>query len=266
MTTRRIITLLSDFGTQDAYVGSMKGVILSINPEAVLVDLSHEVDPQDVVAGALLLAEAAPFFPPATIHLAVVDPEVGTSRLGLAVKAHGQYWLGPDNGLLHPAVGQADDLEAVALENPVYFRPHISATFHGRDLFAPVAAQLSLGVPLAAFGPPCRGLLPLSVPQPLFAPDTVEGEIINVDRFGNLVSNLPAQEVSEWLQGQRLRLRAGPLTLERLSRTYGDVPAGHLLALAGSHGFLEIAVNQGSAALKVGAAAARGLPVIVERS
>ena len=261
MTTRRIITLLSDFGAQDAYVGAMKGVILGINPEVVLVDLTHEVDPQDVVTGAFLLAEAAPYFPPDTIHLAVVDPEVGTGRLGLAVRARGQFWVGPDNGLLYPAVTGAPDLEMVSLENPVYFRPEISATFHGRDLFAPVAAHLSRGLPLAAFGPPLKALQVLSVPQPVFTADSLEGEIISVDRFGNLVSNLPAQEVEQWLRGRDMILRAGPLTLDRLSRTYADAAPGAPLVLTGSHGFLEIAVNQGSAAARLGRT--RGLPVVV---
>jgi hypothetical protein len=263
MTNRPIITLLTDFGTQDAYVGSMKGVILGINPEAILVDLSHEVDPQDVVAGAFLLSEAAPYFPPGTIHLAVVDPEVGTGRLGLAVRAHDQFWVGPDNGLLYPSVNGATNLEMVSLENPVYFRPDISATFHGRDLFAPVAAHLSRGVPLAAFGPPLKALQVLTVPQPLFTADSLEGEIISVDRFGNLVSNLPAQEVEKWLKGRNLILKAGPLTLNRLSRTYADASPGAPLVLTGSHGFLEIAVNQGSAADRLGQA--RGLPVVVVR-
>jgi hypothetical protein len=173
--------------------------------------------------------------------------------------------VGPDNGLLYPAVSEATDLEIVSLENPAYFRPAVSATFHGRDLFAPVAGHLSLGVPCAAFGPPVRSLQVLAVAQPLFTPDVVEGEVIGVDHFGNLVTNLPAEDLREWLAQGAWRLRVGRLQLTDLARTYADVPPGQPLALPGSHGYVEIAVNLGSAARLLGANSVRGLPVTVER-
>jgi hypothetical protein len=259
--SRPIITLLTDFGTRDAYVAAMKGVILGLNPEVVLVDLSHEVPSQDILAGAFVLAEAAPYFPPGTIHLAVVDPEVGTARRGLAARARGRYFVGPDNGLFHLAWQGAGDLEIVSLTNPAYFRPEVSATFHGRDVFAPVAAHLSLGVALGEFGPAIHDPVPLPCPAPGFAREAARGEIIYVDRFGNLVSNLKAAALRDWLAGRPAHVRVGGLTLTGLARTYGEVPPGQFLALEGSHGFLEVAVNQGSAAqgLKV----AVGQPVEV---
>ena len=154
MTKRPIITLLTDFGNLDSYVGIMKGVMLSLNPDAVLVDLTHGVPPQNTISGAFLLAEAAPYFPPGTIHLAVVDPGVGTSRRALVARAREQFWVGPDNGLFYLVFQEGPPPEAVSLENSDYFLKSVSSTFHGRDVFAPVAVHLSLGTPLAAFGPP----------------------------------------------------------------------------------------------------------------
>jgi S-adenosylmethionine hydrolase len=262
--SRPLITLLTDFGTRDAYVASLKGVILSLNPEANLVDLSHEVPPQDIRAGALILAAAAPFFPPGAIHLAVVDPGVGGRRRGLAARCRGCYWVGPDNGLFHFIFGRAPDLALVSLENPAYFRPQVSATFHGRDIFAPVAAHLSLGVALDRFGPRLTDPVVLDIPQPGFAPTVITGEIISVDRFGNLISNLRVAEVTAWLQEAGLRLQAGPLTLTRLARTYAEVAPGEFLALEGSHGFLEIACAQDNAARRLEAGV--GLAVQIRKA
>jgi S-adenosylmethionine hydrolase len=249
--SRPLITLLTDFGTRDAYLGSMKGVILSINPEANLIDLSHEVPPQDIRAGALILAAAAPFFPPGAIHLAVVDPGVGGDRRALAAHCQGCYWVGPDNGLFHFIFDQAPELTLVSLENPAYFRPQVSATFHGRDIFAPVAAHLSLGVDLDRFGPRITDPVILDLPQPVFAPGVITGEIIAVDRFGNLISNLRLAQLTAWLAQAEIRLQAGPLTLTGLARTYAQAAAGEFLALEGSHGFLEIACAQDNAARRL---------------
>ena len=253
-----IITLLTDFGTKDAYVAAMKGVILGVNPQAVLVDLSHEVPPQDLLAGALILAGAAPYFPPGAIHLAVVDPGVGSRRRGLAAKARGQFWVGPDNGLFHLIFTPGTEPTIVSLENPAFFRPKVSATFHGRDIFAPVAAHLSLGVDLSRFGPIINDPIPLAVPTPRFTPKTVQGEVIYVDRFGNLVTNLTAIALEAWLGGKDLRLKVGPLTIWGLARTYAEKAPGEFLALIGSHGFLEIACALDSAARRLGTGV--GLP------
>ncbi len=249
---RPLITLLTDFGSRDAYVAAIKGVILGINPEATLVDITHEVPPQDLTAGAFVLAQAAPYFPPATIHLAVVDPGVGSARRGLAAYARGQYFVGPDNGLFHFVFKNAADLTIVSLENPDYFRPEISATFHGRDVFAPVAAHLSRGVHLDELGSSVTDPVFLPIPEPVFTKDKVQGEIIYVDRFDNLVSNIHWDKLQDWLVGRKFHLRIGPHTLTRLSRTYADVAPGEVLALKGSHGYLEIACNQAPAAERLG--------------
>ncbi|HZE20856.1 MAG TPA: SAM-dependent chlorinase/fluorinase, partial [Desulfobaccales bacterium] len=259
--SRPLITLLTDFGTRDAYVGSMKGVILGLNPGGNLIDLSHEVPPQDIRAGALILAAAAPFFPPGATHLAVVDPGVGSGRRALAARARDSYWVGPDNGLFHFIFDPAPDLIIVSLENPAYFRPRVSATFHGRDIFAPVAAHLSLGVHLERFGPRIADPVLLDLPQPVFGPALIRAEIIAVDHFGNLVSNLRFAELTAWLKEAGMRLTAGPLILTGLARTYAEVAPGEFLALEGSHGFLEIACARDSAARRLKAGAGLALEI-----
>ncbi len=262
-TPRPLITLLTDFGTRDAYVASLKGVILGLNPEARLVDLTHDIPPQDILAGAFVLAEAAPYFPPGAIHLAVVDPGVGSARRGLAARCRGRFWVGPDNGLLRLAWGESPDLSIVSLENPAFFRPEVAATFHGRDVFAPVAAHLSLGVALEQLGPAVTDPVPLPVAAPTFSADAARGEIIYVDRFGNLVANLPAGPLLDWLAGQEFHLEVGPLRLTRLARTYADAPPGEFLALIGSHGYLEIACAQDRAARRLGLGV--GQPVLIRK-
>lgn len=259
-----LITLLTDFGSRDVYVAAMKGVILGINPAVVLVDLTHEVPPQDVTAGAFLLAGAAPCFPPGTIHLAVVDPGVGTGRRSLGAKARGQFWVGPDNGIFHLIFQDGEDMNLVSLENHDFFRYPVSPTFHGRDLFAPVAAHLSRGVPLEAFGPPLTDPAALPWPEPLYDSETVRGEIVYVDGFGNLVSNLEGRDLATWLGGASLTVTLGSLALGGLSRTYSDVVPGEFLALTGSHGYLEVAVNQGDAARRLGAG--KGLTLVVVKA
>jgi S-adenosyl-L-methionine hydrolase (adenosine-forming) len=261
---RAIITLLTDFGSRDEYVACLKGVILGINPAAVLVDLSHEVLPQDIRAGAFILAAAAPYFPPGTIHLAVVDPGVGTGRRALAARTRGQFWVGPDNGLFHLILAGRADLEVVSLENPVYFLPQVSATFHGRDLLAPVAAHLSLGVELSQLGPAVTDPVRLPWPEPLVSEKLMRGEIIYVDRFGNLVSNIAAAVLHSWLREGNFRLRAGKAALTRLHRTYGEAAPGEMVALMGSHGYLEIACALGSAARKLKAGVGLTLEVTRE--
>jgi S-adenosylmethionine hydrolase len=249
--SRPVITLLTDFGTQDAYVGSMKGVILGLNPEVALVDLTHDLPPQDVMAGALVLAAAAPYFPAGTIHLAVVDPGVGSIRRALAARCQGQFWVGPDNGLFHLIFKASPDLKIVSLEASEYFRTPVSATFHGRDIFAPVAAHLSLGLELSCFGPGVMDPVALDIPEPALGPEEARGEIVYVDRFGNLVSNLAASDLKEWLGDRRFCLKLGPLRLRKLAHTYTDAAPGEFLALPGSHGWLEIACARDHAARRL---------------
>ena len=249
-----IITLLTDFGLGDAYVGSMKGVILSLNPDARLVDLSHEVPPQDILSGALVLQSAWRYFPPGTIHLAVVDPGVGSRRRALAAACREHFFVGPDNGLFSLIFAEQTPLTVVSLENPRYFLPEISATFHGRDIFAPVAAHLSLGAPLTDFGPTLSEPVRLDCPAPDFGEEEVDGQIISCDHFGNLISNISFKSMQLWLRGRSASFRVNGRVIPHLATTYSEVPPGALLALGGSHGYLEIACCQGSAAQVLDAA------------
>jgi S-adenosylmethionine hydrolase len=249
-----LITLTSDFGLQDGFVGAMKGVVLGLCPQARLVDLSHAVPPQDVLAGALLLARAAPWFPPGTVHLAVVDPGVGTGRRGLAARFGGAFFVGPDNGLCTPLLEGAEahglPVEIFELANPDYQLASVSRTFHGRDVFAPAAAHLARGVPLAEFGPPVPDPVRLALPR---AERTTEGwsaHIIAIDVFGNLATDLSVDRIQD---PARVVVRCAGHEVRGLVRAYGERPAGTLVALSDSAGRLELAVVNGSAAQRTGA-------------
>lgn len=260
-----IITLLTDFGLGDGYAASMKGVILGLNPEARLVDLSHEVPPQDIVAGALILQSAWRYFPAGTIHVAVVDPGVGSSRRGMAAACGGHFLVGPDNGLFSLIFAGQAPHTVVSLENSRYFLPEVSATFHGRDIFAPVAAHLSLGVSLSVLGPKLTEPVRLELPSPRFGETEVVGQIIAWDHFGNLISTIPWRPLHSWLRGRPACLRVKGQEIRHFMTTYSEVPTGTLLALGGSHGYLEIACRQGSAAQVLGAGAGERVEVWVSQ-
>ena len=243
-----IITLTTDFGLADGYVGTMEGVILSIAPQATLVDLSHEVPPQDVRAGAFVLYQAAPFFPPDTIHLAVVDPGVGSSRRPLAVRTSYGMFVAPDNGVLSYVLASADVEEAVSLTQPAYRLPAVSTTFHGRDIFAPAAAHLANGVPLTDLGPPAINLVQFPLPEPELTPEgDLIAHVMHVDHFGNLILDVTAG----YLSGQVAFELAGH-KIERLSTTFADVEPGELVAYVGSsRDHVEIAIRDGDVARTV---------------
>lgn len=254
-----IVTLTTDFGGGDYYVGALKGAILSIEPEAQLVDISHQIPPQDVLAAAFVLRHAAREFPPGTVHLAVVDPGVGTPRRPLALQSGRHLWVGPDNGLFSFVLDCADSrVHEIARRD--LGRPNPSHTFHGRDLFAPLAAHLCRGLDLAAVGPPVADPVRLAESKPRKSADRIAGHIVHVDGFGNLVSNIAAADLVPWRSA--LCIRVGALVLTELCRTYGDVASGAPLALIGSAGLLEVAVNCGHAARQLGVE--RGAPVVVE--
>lgn len=258
------ICFLSDFGSEDGYVGVVKGVILAIRPMVSLVDLSHGVPPQDVRAGAFLLRTAVPYFPAGTIYLAVVDPGVGTERSAVAVRVGGCHFVGPDNGLLSWAILRqaravaatvelADDalrlgagISAVALSQPRFWLPTVSATFHGRDILGPVAAHLSAGIALGELGPAVTSIRALAYPMPMRRADGPEmvGEVIYVDRFGNLVTNLESGDVTA-----QAAIRVGESVIRGLSPHFQQ--DAELVALVGSSGLLEIAVPNGSAAMRL---------------
>jgi S-adenosylmethionine hydrolase len=262
MPPRPIVALLSDFGLADPYVAAMKGVVISLNPEAVLVDISHGVRPQAVEQGAFLLEQACPYFPPGTTFVAVVDPGVGTARRALALQTPRAFFLGPDNGLLSPALPEAARQQAaegpapvplpagyraVAIENERYFRHPVSATFHGRDIFAPAAAHLTLGTPLEALGPPVEQVLALPPFRARPQPDgTLLGRVLHIDRFGNLVTSVRRQD----LPSDRLEVEVCGRRVPGLVRTYAE--AEGLCALIGSAGYLEVALPLGSAAAALG--------------
>ncbi|MDE3073930.1 MAG: SAM-dependent chlorinase/fluorinase [Chloroflexota bacterium] len=239
-----VVALLTDFGQTDHYVGVMKCVVAGIAPAAQLIDISHAVPPQSILAGQRLIRASYPYLPEGAVLLAVVDPGVGTQRRAIALHSHDRFFVGPDNGLLTPLLDGR--WQAVELTNPRYRLPATSATFHGRDVFAPAAAHLAAGVPLADLGPPVADLLRLDVPEPIIAPDgTVRGEIVYMDHFGNLVSNISRTPGGGKVSFHGLDL---PVVL-----TYGEVPVGQPLALVGSDGQLEIAVRNGNAARSLNA-------------
>jgi S-adenosylmethionine hydrolase len=252
-----IITLTTDFGTRDWYVAAMKGVILSINPDAQVVDLTHDIESHNVLECALFLRGSTGYFPSGSIHVVVVDPGVGTGRRPLCVKTADGYYFAPDNGVLSLVVPGEKQLNAVAIENAVYLRSTISATFHGRDVFAPAAAHVSLGVHITDLGPEVDDIARLDIPLPESVDaGVVEAEVIHIDRFGNVITNLDRMAWED-LTGAHDDVGAevvcGSVTLTPISKTYGDVPSGAPLALWGSSGLLEISVNQGDAAKKTGA-------------
>jgi len=260
-----IITLTTDFGTRDAYVAEMKGVMLEIAAAAGravhLVDVTHEVERHDVTEAALALDAAAPHFPPGTVHLAVVDPGVGTDRRELVVQTERAVFVGPDNGVFTPFLDGSTAWRAWELRAPEYRLPSVSRTFHGRDIFAPAAAYLATGVAADRFGPRVMDPLRLSWPTVRAVAGAVAGAVLHVDRFGNLVTSIRAETLDGLGGAPRIRLGGRRL---RLVGTYGDLPPGQAGALIGSSGRLEIAVREGSAAAAF--KARRGTPVVVSRS
>jgi len=258
-----IITLLTDFGTADAFVGIMKGVILGINRHAQLVDLTHAVPPQQILPAALVLRSAVPFFPAGTVHVAVVDPGVGSARRPIVIETEHGFLVGPDNGVLSLAAAAGPRGAARVIEHRGLFRQPLSQTFHGRDIFAPVAAHLSCGVQADALGPPVDSIVELALPLVHDTPSGLRGEVIYIDHFGNLLTNIdagalarfPAQRVSVSIDDRPV---AGPLN------AYAAVPAGTALAIVGSWGLIEIAVRNGNAAQTFAAGPGTPVTVVVE--
>lgn len=245
-----LITLLTDFGTADTFIGSMKGVILGINPEARIVDLTHEIPPHNIRSGAYLLQTATRYFPPGTIHIAVVDPGVGSERRALLVSTSTQHFLTPDNGLLSYVLAEEPEAEIRELNAQKYFLAAVGPTFHGRDLFAPAAAWLSQGEPLDAFGPRVKDMVRFEIRRPVFDRERLVGEVQHIDRFGNLITNIGYTELRDltdmdnWL-GLQVKVRQA--TVKGLQRCYADAKPKKLAALVNSDGWLELFCNQGRA-------------------
>ena len=257
-----IITLTTDFGMADAYVAAMKGVILGINPEAKLIDICHTIKPQNIPQAAFVVSTAYRFFPPNTIHLVVVDPGVGTERRAIILRTPIACFVAPDNGVLSYVIQQfitgglkglinnrqqiemEPELEAVAITKAQFWRSPVSPTFHGRDIFAPVAARLSLGFPPKDFGETITSVTMLTLPQPYRASDgSMVGHILHIDSFGNLITNIKGDDLPQ--TGQAITIEVGNQSISGLSRTYAEGEG--LLALVGSSGYLEVSLRGGSA-------------------
>ena len=258
-----IITLTTDFGSQDAYVGAMKGVILSIAPQVTIVDITHHIPPQAIAQAAFILATTVSYFPANTVHVIVVDPGVGSQRRPIAVQTSRAIFVAPDNGvltyILQSSAGETPPMTVIHLTRREYWLPQVSHTFHGRDIFAPVAAYLARGVPITSLGDPISDPVILDLPQPRRMPDgSLWGQVVYVDQFGNLITNIPVRWLDRTIQW---RIEIAGYTIEKLSTSYSDVPKGHVLALIGSAGTLEVATREGNAARMLGIGI--GEPVLV---
>lgn len=256
------LTLTTDFGEGSRYVGAMKGVLLSINPKLQIVDISHSVPHQDVRHGALALLETTRFFPLHSIHVAVVDPGVGTTRRILYAEMDGQRYVAPDNGLLTCLAQRAKPTTMRVVSNPSLWLEPVSPTFHGRDIMAPVAAQLSLGLDPAELGPVCKDFVRIPLPQAERVGQKIEGEVTEVDSFGNLITNITHDALAEVPRDEQTRVRCDEHETVGIFHTYAEQPAMTLVALMGSGGKLELAIVDDSAKIMLGVGV--GTPVTVE--
>jgi S-adenosylmethionine hydrolase len=261
---RPVIALLTDFGATDHYAGAMKGVILGICPDATLVDITHDIPPHDVTAGALELAASYKYFPAGTIFVAVVDPGVGSARRGVAADTGDYRFVAPDNGVLTLVLREAPAKKIVELTERRYARPTVSRTFEGRDRFAPAAAWLAKGTQLAALGRPAADIHRLDIPVAEAGPDSIRGVVLRVDRFGNLVTNIDRKMVERFGQAGTMTIDAAGQRIERLVATYAELPADGVGALFGSTDHLELAAPSSSAAARLGLG--RGAVVTVTRA
>ena len=260
----QVITLTTDFGVQDHYVGAMKAVLLSISEKARLVDISHQIPPQDIMAGAWVVRNSAMLFPPNTVHLVVVDPGVGTNRKPIAIRIKDQYLVGPDNGIFSLITDQYD-YKGVELTNPDFWRADQSSTFHGRDIFAPVAAHLSNGVKMSELGQPIEKLETYRWAVPISDRDGVQGWVVHIDHFGNLISNIPESMIRDAVGGGDLKIYVGNTIFDTVVNTFGDVPDGEPAAYIGSSGVLEIAINKGDAREMLGVEKGAQISIVVQK-
>lgn len=248
----RIITLLTDFGLKDPWAGAMKGVLLSINPGANVVDISHLVSPHNIAEGSFILSQAYPFFPKGTIHVAVVDPGVGGKRRPVLIEAGRHFFIGPDNGIFTPVLENERVKRVIHITNRKYFLREVSSTFHGRDVFAPCAAHLSRGVPPLYFGRPVENPVSLNLDRPGKKPLSITGTVLYVDSFGNLITSISKRDISGLLKKGRVEIRIKGRRVGGLKSSYSE-GEGAPFALVGSGGQVEIACRQKRAADVIGA-------------
>ena len=249
---RPVVAFLSDFGTRDHYAGSLKAVVLSVCPDANLVDIGHEIPAHDVLAGALELAACYRYFPTGTIFLVVVDPGVGSSRRGIAADCGDYRFVAPDNGVLSAVFRETPPRKVIELTERKYARATVSRTFEGRDRFAPAAGWLAKGIALVSMGKSIANYHVIDLPRPEVADDHIAGEVMRVDRFGNLITNIDRRTLEQFAGGRPIGITIGEREIARIVATYADAPAGELCALFGSTDHLEIAVNTGDAARQLG--------------
>lgn len=263
-----IITLLTDFGLRDSYVAMMKGVILSINPDAHLVDISHQVRAGSILQAAGMIRETFRYFPKGTVHVVVVDPGVGGTRRIMGLEARNHFFVGPDNGIFGPLLKGFMQAKAIHLTESRFFLSKVSWTFHGREIFSPVAAHLSLGVALEEMGPPLGDPMTLEFPEPYEKDGILYGQIIRVDNFGNLITNVSAKKLRHFQKKGPLVIELGNLSITKLSHIYSEAKEGQPLALINSSDWLEIAVNLGRASEYAGLDSGEmiGTPVKVSRT
>jgi S-adenosylmethionine hydrolase len=258
---RPVVALLTDFGTRDHYAGTLKGVVLSVCPEASLVDISHDIPAHDVMAGALELAACYRYFPHGTIFLVVVDPGVGSSRRGLAADVGDYKFVAPDNGVLSAVFRESRPKKVVELTERKYALPTVSRTFEGRDRFAPAAAYLAKGIAIGWLGKSVANYQSLDLPRPVAAGGDLSGEVVRVDRFGNVITNIDRLTFEQFADGRSIAVDVGGRDVPRLVATYAEASGGELCALFGSTDHLEVAINAGNAAAALGVG--RGAPVRV---
>lgn len=255
----RIITLATDFGTRDSYVGTMKGVIYRIFPQAIVADLTHQILPQDLTEASLVLESCYRFFPEGTVHVVVVDPGVGSMRRAIAVDTADHLFVGPDNGVFSRIYSSQAGCVVREIVNPSLQLPHISDTFHGRDIFAPVGAHLARGLPSSELGPVVSDPVRRDPPQPVVWQDQITGEVIHIDSFGNIITNVTRELFDMVAGGKRFRIIVNGKAIDRISRSYEDVERGRALAIFGSLDLLEVAIHSGRADRRIGAG--KGDPV-----
>jgi S-adenosylmethionine hydrolase len=262
--TNPIITLTTDYGTNDHLVGVLKGVILKINPEATIIDITHAVTPYDLLDGALAIASAYPYFPPRTIHVVVVDPGVGTERRPILVSGQNQYFVAPDNGVLSGVYEKEQNITVRHLTSEHYFALPVSKTFHGRDVFAPVAGWLSKHWQPASMGETIDDYKRFALPRPKEAEGGLKGVILKVDSFGNLMTNLRAEDLpADAAEKGEIQLQVGSHSVTRMVGMFASGNAGEPVAYMGSSGYVEIAVNKGNAAKTLGIG--RGAAVLLTK-
>lgn len=244
---KSIVTLLTDFGIKDHYVASMKGVILGINPHCLIIDITHQVKAHDIEEASFILANAYSFFPKGTIHLSVVDPGVGGERKPILLITPDYYFIGPDNGLFTLVAQREKVKQIIVLNKEKYFLSGLSGTFHGRDLFAPVAGHLSLGVKPDAFGNKIDSIKEFRFEKPMIRDGKLSGKILHIDAFGNLVSNITDEILFQYVQDRPFVIRIERKTIHGLKKGYWEGKKGELIALFGSGGYLEISIREGNA-------------------